>query len=372
MYFQHQSPSNIVMKKQIMLHCRSVLSILVIAVLLASCDSQEISVEPESTNQAAYFQSILDKAEGIRIEDGAEIPDPRIQFVNEKPEMYKFDDIQSITLIAEALDKIARFGDEPLQIHAGLQAYVEQPAYEDEYLLSELALADANGQIMVGDSIYQFAGDHALISDADGNADRVFMFRDQRVYSLDQLPSGVDIKSLSQTGPGETTIMSSDPCAGQGLDRCHLSYSRPTGYDAFGSYVEVAAQSYHDAYKTWLGARRAKARTRLMVRGSGSSTWNEIVGKRLPNSWVKVTLFNRDSKRCEIHNQKLKATAYQNGTISVRASNGRDGGYGVAYSQHTAYVVFPDGYSTYIERNFLLDGEDSKCDAVPWGDHVPY
>lgn len=316
----------------------------IFVLMLSACDTQNTIDE-----QSGDSIDVILRAASLQNQFQNEYRDPMVEYIRGGKPLRHFENMAAFEAEASALHILATRGNEPLKIHEKLAGY---QVFGDIVPYAELALADDFGQIIIGDIRFELQGDKAVHFN----------------HRTGEKVGEVDLYNVAESTSKVAAAVGCD----SGLDACVITPDiRAKG--ANGSYYDTRAVYYHDAYQTWLGSRRAKARTRLEMKLENGSIWGELTDNLFPqNTWVKVRLVNKDSGKCEVHNEEYNSSFSSGTYVRALATNGRDGGHGVSYSQHTAYLQDADGFAFYFDQNYFLEGLDDDCDGTTGESQVPW
>lgn len=306
-----------------------VAGILLFVLVFTGCDGFEehASSSDDMDAVSGYDAAAIARAEALDVEDST-YRDPVVAFMEAPKPLLQFASMEAFEEMVAARERLAAWGEEPLEVHASLKSYLD---YDLVVPPVELALADEHGRLVIAEQLFQLQGEVSVVSDLETGA------------VLEEIPMKAGTEAASKINPnGEDAY----------------DYARLGGFEASnGRMYHVRMVASHNAYRTWTGRRRANAMTELQVGPTSTGPWQDLKpGYLFPNAWVEAKLRNRDDKRCETETASVQSSIRRTKEVHVKVGNGRGPGSGVSWSQHGASV---EGSRSYL----YLEGRATNCDS---------
>ncbi len=343
--------------------------IIAFCVVCWGCDSEllieaddKIELEYEYVEVDLDLMARLNQISGENAFDG----EPQIEFYHDQQPIKRFRSYDDFYISADLVAENSRLTGAPILIHASLQKYIEY-----KYLLpsEELAFVNYLGRLIIGDTLYTLADTYYKkqhlddqVADIIGLPEfnpsqdlRDFLSEILEKHGVDRVSDAFDFKKNAtysgvQSGCGDPDdfgfVGGSDPTRSVSYtDMCVADFNypsirlNPSDYELTPN-APGAVVMWNTSYKTWTGARRGIANTRLfkyrVVNGSRSLDYARLYD--LPRGqYTRVSVI--------VSTSKGRSSSY--GTVSTWASHSRKRGRGTR-SEHTAIVTgvanLPSGY----------------------------
>lgn len=303
---------------------------------LAACDSAGDAANADVSDSdatVAFDEAVLARAAALD-DSGTPAPLSADYDAADRP-LYAFESEEAYNRAADALGRLAKWGEEPLSIPTRFESLPLDNVFAPA---AEVALLDEDGRVVIGGDIVSLA-----------------MERGEPISEIADLESG-EVRETLRSEFKTLAQMRADHAARiQEWDEDVFDVEGPfQTFTAGGTAVDIYYVFAHSAYRTYTGAKRANAQTEVVagLRGVNFEYMQEAYTSDFPGLQVYAKVLT-EYYGCK----RYAGTSPASGRIYVNAGGVRGTGQAVTYSEHEKIAgPYPSWFGSFRS----LDGEDDN------------